>query len=245
VIWAGTLGPDLGATGPADAANEITITFRVNVSGSSNTIHNEATVDTDLNQDGDATDPGELQVAAASATWTRPISKHLPSTGFAPNVVTDTSNLLPETYVETGGVSIEIPTLNLDIPVVGVPYRNGEWNLSWLGNQAGWLEGSAFPSWNGNSVLTGHVYLSSGRPGPFVNLYQLKYGDKIIIRAYGRKYVFAVQTNTVVEPDDAAAMKHEEKSWLTLVTCKDYDEKTGTYRNRVVVRAVLVRVEQE
>ncbi len=242
VIWAGTLGPDFGATGPADADNDITITFRVNVSGSSNTIHNEATVDTDLNQDGDATDPGELQVAAASATWTRSILKRLPSTGFAPNVVTNTSHLMPETYFQTGGVSIEIPTLNMDIPVVGVPYRNGEWNLSWLGNQAGWLEGSAFPSWNGNSVLTGHVYLSSGRPGPFVNLYQLKYGDEIIVRAYGRKYVFAVQTNTVVEPNDASAMKHEEKSWLTLVTCRDYDEKTGTYRKRLIVRAALVQV---
>jgi sortase (surface protein transpeptidase) len=40
-------------------------------------------------------------------------------------------------------------------------------------------------------------------------------------------------------------MKHEEKSWLTLVTCKDYDEKTNTYRKRVVVRAVLVSVEWE
>jgi LPXTG-site transpeptidase (sortase) family protein len=80
------------------------------------------------------------------------------------------------------------------------------------------------------------------RPGPFVNLCQLKYGDEIIIRAYGQNYVFAVQTNTVVEPNDASAMKHEEKSWLTLVTCKDYDEKAGAYKKRLLIRAVLVRV---
>ncbi len=242
VMWSGTLGPDPGATGSADAQNEITIAFRVNVSGSTNTIHNEATVDTDLNQDGDATDPGEVRAASASATWTRAISKRLPSTGFAPNVVTDMSNLLPKTYFQTGGVSIEIPTLDVDIPVVGVPYRNGEWDLSWLGNQAGWLEGTAFPSWNGNSVLTGHVYLSSGRPGPFVNLYQLKYGDEIIIHAYGWKYIFAVQTNTVVEPTDATTMRHEEKPWLTLVTCKEYDEKTGSYKKRLIIRAPLVMI---
>jgi LPXTG-site transpeptidase (sortase) family protein len=243
VIWSGTLGPDLGATGPADANNEITITFRVNVAGDANTVRNAATVDTDLNSDGDATDPGELQVAAASATWTRTILKRLPSTGFAPDRVTDTSSLPPESYDRTGGVSVQIPALGVDIPVVGVPYRESGWNLSWLGDQAGWLEGSTFPSWSGNSVLTGHVYLSSGLPGPFVNLHKLKYGDTIIIRAYGRKYIFSVQTNTVVEPNDTTVMKHEEKPWLTLVTCNDYDETTGFYKKRLVVRAVLVRIE--
>jgi sortase (surface protein transpeptidase) len=37
-------------------------------------------------------------------------------------------------------------------------------------------------------------------------------------------------------------MKHEEKSYLTLITCADYDEKTGTYLRRVVARAKLVDV---
>lgn len=203
------------------------------------------TVDTDLNRDGDATDPGKRQAAAASATWTKTISKRLPSTGFAPHVITDTRDLLPEAYSQAGSVSIEIPVFIIDIPVVGVPKKNGTRNVSWLGDQAGWLEGSAFPSWNGNSVLTGHVYLASGLPGPFVSLNNLKYGDRIIVHAYGKKYTFAVQTNAVVGANDATVMKHEEKPWLTLVTCRDYDEKTATYLNRVVVRAVLVRVDWE
>lgn len=37
-------------------------------------------------------------------------------------------------------------------------------------------------------------------------------------------------------------MKHEDLSWLTLVSCKDYIESTGEYRSRVLVRAVLVEV---
>jgi LPXTG-site transpeptidase (sortase) family protein len=49
----------------------------------------------------------------------------------------------------------------------------------------------------------------------------------------------------IVEPEDTSALKHEERPWLTLVTCKDYDEKTNTYRKRVVVRAVLVSVTAE
>ena len=121
--------------------------------------------------------------------------------------------------------------------------KNGAWNVSWLGDQAGWLQGSAFPSWKGNSVLTSHVYLSNGLPGPFINLNKLKYGDQVIVHAYGQKYAFAVQTNRIVEPDDTTALKHEEKPWLTLITCKEYDEKTNTYRKRVVIRAVLVSIE--
>ncbi|HKJ38362.1 MAG TPA: sortase, partial [Anaerolineales bacterium] len=91
-------------------------------------------------------------------------------------------------------------------------------------------------------VLTSHVYGSNGLPGPFVNLNKLKYGDKILVNVYGQTYVYEVRTNTVVKPNDASILKHEEKAWLTLITCKEYDEKTNTYRKRVVVRAVLVSV---
>jgi LPXTG-site transpeptidase (sortase) family protein len=139
-------------------------------------------------------------------------------------------------------VALVIPSLGVNIPVVGVPKRDGTWNVAWLADQAGWLEGSAFPSWSGNSVLTGHVYLASGLPGPFVNLNKLKFGDQVVVYAFGQKYTFDVQTNEIVNPTDRSVMKHEEKPWLTLVTCRDYDEKTSTYKSRVVVRAVLVDV---
>jgi LPXTG-site transpeptidase (sortase) family protein len=167
----------------------------------------------------------------------------IPVTGFQANVVTDLRDTPRETYAATGDVTLDIPSLGVNIPIVGVPKRNGTWNVTWLDDQAGWLEGSAFPSWNGNSVLTGHVYLASGLPGPFVNLNKMKFGERIIIHAYGQKYIFEVQSNTVVQPNDKSVMKHEEKPWLTLVTCKDYDEQTKTYASRVVVRAVLVRVD--
>jgi LPXTG-site transpeptidase (sortase) family protein len=140
-------------------------------------------------------------------------------------------------------VTVEIPSLEVNSPVVGVPLKDGGWNIAWLGDQAGWLEGTAFPSWNGNSVLTSHVYLSSGLPGPFVNLNKLKFGDRIIIHAYGQKYIFEVRENRVVQPSDTSAFKHEVAPWLTLVTCKEYDASTDTYRKRVVIRAVLISTE--
>jgi LPXTG-site transpeptidase (sortase) family protein len=169
-------------------------------------------------------------------------NNQLPATGFAPNEVTDLGNAPSVVYKQTGGVIVEIPSLGITLPIVGVPLKNGEWDVSWLGNQAGWLDGTAFPSWSGNSVLTSHVYGSNGLPGPFVNLNGLRYGDKIIVRAYGQTYTYEVRANMVVEPNDASIFRHEEKAWLTLVTCKEYDETTNTYGKRVVVRAVLVGV---
>jgi large repetitive protein len=168
----------------------------------------------------------------------------LPATGFAPKLIADMSNVPSENYSQTGGLAVEIPSLGVNIPIVGVPLRNGAWNVSWLGNQAGWLEGSAFPSWSGNSVLTSHVYLPNGLPGPFVNLNRLTYGERIIVHAYGQKFIYDVRTNSVVLPSDATLLRHEEKAWLTLVTCMEFDEKTNSYKKRVVVRAVLVSVER-
>ena len=168
-----------------------------------------------------------------------------PATGFEPNVVTPLEAQPKDLQYAATNITLEIPSLSVKIPIVGVPFKDGKWNVSWLGKQAGWLEGSAFPSWKGNSVLTSHVYLSNGLPGPFVNLNKLKFGDKVIVHAYGQKYIFEVRANAVVEPNNASIFKHEEKSWLTLLTCKEYNEKTNTYLKRVLVRAVLVKVESE
>jgi LPXTG-site transpeptidase (sortase) family protein len=170
-------------------------------------------------------------------------SLSLPATGFAPGRAT-VLDYQPENlrYAATD-VILEIPRLGLRMPIVGVPFKNGGWDVSWLGNQAGWLEGSAFPSWNGNSVLTGHVYSASGSPGPFLNLGTLKYGDRVTVHANGLKYIFEIRSNSVVAPRDSSAFKHEELSWLTLITCKEYDPVSNSYKMRVVVRAVLVGVE--
>jgi len=171
----------------------------------------------------------------------------IPITGFAPNTMT----LLPlqsmnEQYQSMSDLWLEIPSQNVQMNIVGVPLQNGTWNISWLGEDAGYLEGSAFPTLNGNSILTGHNYLSSGLPGPFVHLKDLKYGDQVIVHAFGAQYLYQVQTIDYLQPGDVKKLfKHEETPWLTLLTCDQYDVSLGIYRTRIAVRAILVNEKPE
>jgi LPXTG-site transpeptidase (sortase) family protein len=170
----------------------------------------------------------------------------LPATGFAPNVITSLPKQSAEKAYAATDVWLEIPNLGVkNLPIVGVPLVDDAWNLSWLENQAGWLAGTAFPSWEGNSALTGHVTLPNGKPGPFASLGSLKWGDKIIVHAYGNAYEYQVRENKIVAPNDTSVLKHEDKAWLTLLTCKTYNETKNTYANRVSVRAVLMSITKD
>jgi LPXTG-site transpeptidase (sortase) family protein len=194
-------------------------------------------------------DPGDpINVYGTSSTLVLGAisTSNIPDTGFAPNVKTDLSHVPFEIYNTLAeSLWFEIPALGVRTTIVGVPQRNGAWNVAWLGKQAGWLEGSAFPTLTGNSVITSHVYLSNGLPGPFIDLSKLKYGDKIIVHFGGEIFTYEIRTNRVTTPKDSSVFKHEDQAWLTLITCKEFDEKTNTYLKRVVVRAVLVKVEED
>lgn len=170
----------------------------------------------------------------------------LPETGFAPDQVT----LIPEqdtnlSYIAIKQLSISIPILEVKAPIVGIPISNDGWDLTWLGNQAGWLHGTAFPSWAGNSALTAHVYNEFGKPGPFHDLSQLKWGDSIFIESAGQLYQYEVRTvEEFVRPTDLSSLfQHEEYPWLTLITCRGYNEESDTYNWRVVVRAVQTGIQ--
>ena len=173
----------------------------------------------------------------------------LPNTGFAPNRVT----VLPEqpeelAYADLGDLWIEIPSLAVKSAIVGVPMlEEGEWDVTWLGNSVGWLNGTAFPSWEGNSVMTAHVTNASGVEGPFANLNKLKYGDQIIVHAFGQKYIFEVRNSRATKPFSTSfAFEHlEDQSYLTLITCQVYLPKSDSYLYRRVVRAVLLKVQNE
>ncbi len=169
----------------------------------------------------------------------------LPKTGFAPHKVTS----LPAqpaslAYTDLGSIWIEIPSQNIKSAIVGVPKTKNGWDTSWLANDTGWLNGTAFPTWEGNSVLTAHVTNSNGLPGPFANLKELKYGDQIIVNLYGQQYIYEVRNTRMVRPTTTNfALEHlEDYSYLTLVTCQGYNPLSDSYLFRRIVRAVLISV---
>ncbi|MFZ5910230.1 MAG: sortase [Chloroflexota bacterium] len=169
----------------------------------------------------------------------------IPVTGFAPGRVTDLSHLPATGYHATGDATLEIPALKLKMPIVGIPFKDNTWDVNWLLNQAGWLEGSAFPGFNGNSVLTSHVTLPYGQPGPFADLHKLKVGDKIFVRAFGYLYVYEIKSVSKASASDPSILQHEDDAWLTLVTCADYNEIVETYLKRLVVKARLVQTQTD
>ena len=104
------------------------------------------------------------------------------------------------------------------------------------------MEGTAFPTWQGNSVLTAHVTLPTGGPGPFAQLDTLMWGDRVLIHYQGQVYVYEVRERKYVAPTDSSVVAHSDYPVLTLLTCADWNEQEGRYTRRLAVRAVLVGV---
>ena len=262
IQWQGNIAPDtVAATDPNAenlAANEVVITFRVTVDANVNQVTNVASSRTDVDNDGDFDEEqtlGTSLINSNQVAWSRgnsvaipdpeELPDELPKTGFAPKIVTALPEQTAEKAYLNTEVWLEIPRLGLKMPIVGVPLVDGDWDLSWLWNEAGWLEGTAFPSWQGNSVLTSHVTLPDGEKGPFASLSDLSWGDRILVHAYGTVYTYEVRQNQVVIATDASVLRHEDKPWLTLLTCETYNEVTNTYSRRVAVRAALISVAKD
>jgi LPXTG-site transpeptidase (sortase) family protein len=262
IQWQGNIAPDtVAATDPNAenlAANEVVITFRVTVDANVNQVTNVASSRTDVDNDGDFDEEqtlGTSLINSNQVAWSRgnsvaipdpeELPDELPKTGFAPNIATTLPEQSAEKAYLNTEVWLEIPRLGLKMPIVGVPLVDGDWDLSWLWNEAGWLEGTAFPSWQGNSVLTSHVTLPDGEKGPFASLSDLSWGDRILVHAYGTVYTYEVRQNQVVTATDASVLRHEDKPWLTLLTCETYNEVTNTYSRRVAVRAALISVAKD
>jgi LPXTG-site transpeptidase (sortase) family protein len=184
--------------------------------------------------------------ATEAATGGKVTASALPATGFAPNKFT-TLPAQPATlkYAELSDLWLEIPSLNVTSTIVGVPQnKDNTWDVTWLGNDTGWLNGTAFPTWNGNSVLTAHVTNADGLDGPFAALKKLKYGDQVIIHMGGAKYIYEIRATKLARPYSTsfAFQSMQDHSYLTLITCQGYNPLNESYLFRRVIRAVLVEV---
>ena len=135
-----------------------------------------------------------------------------------------------------------IPTLNVNEKIVNVPIKSGEWDISHLSNNIGWLVSTGdSPSNEYAMTFIGHVTISSVEKGPFADLYKIKPLSEIIYRNGGVDFVYAVQTLTPAQPNEVSKLFQRKKEHLLLVTCTDYDLLTSTYKGRLIVDAVLVQ----
>ena len=169
----------------------------------------------------------------------------LPQTGFAPNQITELPGRPVEYNDYDEGFWLEIPILGINAQIAGVPFGENGWDTTWLWNQLGYLEGTAFPTWEGNTAVTGHVYLPDGTPGPFVRLGLLRWGNQIILHANGLQYTYEVRSNKIVFPTNTSILEHTDEDWLTLITCSYFNQATNEYRYRIAVKAVLISIDPE
>jgi LPXTG-site transpeptidase (sortase) family protein len=167
-------------------------------------------------------------------------SVSLPATGFAPDI---TAELGAEVAYAATGLTLDIPTLDVHLPIVGVPQTAHGWDVSWLGNSAGFLQGTSFPTLAGNTVITAHVWGADNQPGPFAGLERLSYGEKFTISAWGQTFTYEVRGSERYSPSALSPLGSEDYDWVTLVTCEGFNEAAGEYAYRRVVRAVLVAVD--
>ncbi len=68
------------------------------------------------------------------------------------------------------------------------------------------------------------------------------YCDEIVNHAGGTRHVYEARSNKLVAPVDRTVFQHEMYDWITLFTCRGFDDATGEYRWRQPVLAVLVHV---
>ena len=123
--------------------------------------------------------------------------------------------------------------------IVGVPEVEGEYPVTWLGGQAGLLEGYPMPG-QGRTILTGHNHLNDTEAGPFAFLLYMNEGDRIFFRdPRGNLLVYSVYANEKIgnaEIEEMERISDEFENSITLITCED-EQENGEYINRRIIAA--------
>lgn len=168
----------------------------------------------------------------------------LPSTGFAIGQLSNLPSQPMDKLYSPSALVLQIPDLDIQMNIVGIPQVDNNWDTTWLGQNAGWLQGSAYPTWTGNTVLTGHVWNNTNTPGAFANIKNLQYGQLVQIINNGETYTYQVVSNELIKNYQVnLVFSHEDFDTITLLTCENYSEQTQTYHNRRMVKAILISVE--
>lgn len=110
-------------------------------------------------------------------------------------------------------VEIIIPSINIDLPIDPGQIKDGVWQIS--KSNATFLDTSAPPGANGNTVIYGHNLQTI-----FGNLPYLSIGQKIIIKTKsGKLYNYTADQKYFVSPDRVDLVSPTSSEELTIYTC--------------------------
>ena len=138
---------------------------------------------------------------------------------------------------------IVIPTLKINTSVVSKPYSELSWDLTTLGQDVAFLRNIPNQNSENNVIMAGHVTVRNGSNGPFRYLWKLVPGDQVRLQDDNFTYIYVVQEQVLVYPDETAVLEDSQTPQLTLITCTTWDEETLSYLRRRVIIADLERVE--
>ena len=122
-----------------------------------------------------------------------------------------------------------IPKLQLDTPVKHVFVVDGVWEVA--DYAAGFMDGTALPGDQGNTVLAGHAGI---RGAVFRDIGQLAPGDPIYLDAGGWRFHYKVDHLTKVWPNQIEILESHGQAQITMMTCTNWDTQ------RLVVVATLL-----
>ena len=167
------------------------------------------------------------------------LEDELPATGITGGSAVPLSGKPAALNYRPLGMELQIPTLGLSSEIVTVTPENGKYPIDWLGEQTGWLEGSARPG-EGNSVLAAHNTLNAEEFGPFALISTMREGDRFsLLGKDGRLMMFEVYANQKIGAGDRKALEETAAAFentLTLLTCED-ERVEGGYASRRIVAA--------
>jgi LPXTG-site transpeptidase (sortase) family protein len=131
-------------------------------------------------------------------------------------MITEPTVVASPSIVTGKPVSLSIPSLNLNLPIVDGIFnpKTGQWTLS--NDKVHYALKTVQPNdKQGNTLIYGHY-----RPGVFATLKSIQPGSEVIIRTEnGLTFTYVYTDNRVVNPSDGSIFDYQGAPKLTLQTC--------------------------
>lgn len=142
-------------------------------------------------------------------------------------------------------VGIEIPEIGVDAPVETLTTVDNKMQDPTGPEVVAWYDDTDDLGATGNAVFAGHLDYADVGPAVFANLNLLAKNDRVLVTDDdGDVHAYRVVSREIVDATTGPwgeVTATTRRPTLTLITCAGpWDDATGHYRDRLVVRAVRV-----